>query len=257
MKNCSKCQIEQSEENFYKCKSTKDGLENVCKNCRNEKRKTDEYKNQRSLYDKERYEKNKDKIAEQKIDYYMENKEKISKQKKEYCKNNKEKIKNYRISNKEKFKKYEDKRKVKKLEYYKLYYDKNKDKIMEQKKIYIGKYMLTERYKITKIWRTVLYSTLKRMNTPKSEHTDELLGYSSNELKKHLESLFTPEMSWNNYGEWHVDHIIPVSQFNPDTPVSVVCSLNNLQPLWATTREIENVVYEGNLNKGNKNGKIL
>lgn len=34
-------------------------------------------------------------------------------------------------------------------------------------------------------------------------------------------------------GEWHIDHIQPVSKFDKNTDVSVVNSLKNLQPLWA------------------------
>ena len=56
-------------------------------------------------------------------------------------------------------------------------------------------------------------------------------------------------MTWENHGEWHIDHIRPVSDFHPDTPISEVCALTNLQPLWATEREINGVMYEGNLNK--------
>ena len=33
-----------------------------------------------------------------------------------------------------------------------------------------------------------------------------MLGYSALDLKNHLEFLFTDGMSWNNYGEWHIDH---------------------------------------------------
>jgi hypothetical protein len=40
-------------------------------------------------------------------------------------------------------------------------------------------------------------------------------------------------MSWDNWGEWHIDHIIPVSKFEKETPPSIVNSLSNLQPLWA------------------------
>jgi hypothetical protein len=31
-----------------------------------------------------------------------------------------------------------------------------------------------------------------------------------------------------------------------------VCALSNLQPMWSTTREINGIIYEGNLNKGKK-----
>ena len=58
-------------------------------------------------------------------------------------------------------------------------------------------------------------------------------------------------MSWDNYGEWHIDHIKPLTLFDDNTPIHVVNALSNLQPLWATTREINGVIYEGNLNKLN------
>lgn len=79
-----------------------------------------------------------------------------------------------------------------------------------------------------------------------------MLGYSALDLKNHIISLFTDGMTWDNYGEWHVDHKAPISKFSEDTPMNIVNSLSNLQPLWATTREINGVVYEGNLNKGKK-----
>ena len=49
-------------------------------------------------------------------------------------------------------------------------------------------------------------------------------------------------MNWENYGEWHIDHIIPVSKFSKDTPMDVVNALDNLQPLWGID----------NLKKGNR-----
>jgi hypothetical protein len=57
------------------------------------------------------------------------------------------------------------------------------------------------------------------------------LGYTPDELKTHLESLFTEGMTWGNYGDWHIDHIKPVSRFDKTTPVHIVNSLDNLQPL--------------------------
>jgi len=73
----------------------------------------------------------------------------------------------------------------------------------------------------------------------------KLVGYSATQLKEHLESQFTNGMTWDNYGEWHVDHIRPISDFNFDTsddPEFHECwSLWNLQPLWAK----ENVTKGG------------
>lgn len=66
----------------------------------------------------------------------------------------------------------------------------------------------------------------------------DLVGYDVEELRAHLEVQFQPGMSWDNYGEWHIDHIKPVSQFTyttTDDPEFKECwSLDNLQPLWAT-----------------------
>ena len=60
-----------------------------------------------------------------------------------------------------------------------------------------------------------------------------LLGYSALELKTHIELLFLEGMTWENYGDWHIDHIRMVSTFDKETPISIVNSLDNLRPLWA------------------------
>ncbi len=71
----------------------------------------------------------------------------------------------------------------------------------------------------------------------KSTTWTELVDYSLQDLKEHLESLFLSGMTWENYGEWHIDHVKPISSFDI---VSDSCdafkecwNLKNLQPLWA------------------------
>lgn len=63
-----------------------------------------------------------------------------------------------------------------------------------------------------------------------------LVGYSVGDLKRHLERQFRDGMSWDNYGDWHVDHILPSSSFaftTPDDPGFRACwALSNLRPLW-------------------------
>jgi hypothetical protein len=86
----------------------------------------------------------------------------------------------------------------------------------------------------------------------KTDSTINELGYSAEDLKIHVEELFLSGMSWSNYGEWHIDHTKSVSLFKKETPPSIVNALSNLKPMWATTREIGGIFYEGNLNKGNK-----
>lgn len=64
-----------------------------------------------------------------------------------------------------------------------------------------------------------------------------LVGYSMDELIAHLEKQFLPGMTWENYGEWHVDHIVPKSAFNYEAPEHIdfqrCWALANLRPLWA------------------------
>lgn len=99
------------------------------------------------------------------------------------------------------------------------------------------------------LWRSILKMSLWRMKSKKFGKTIDLLGYSSEEFKIHIEQQFTIGMSWDNHGEWHVDHIIDVSNFPIDTHPSIVNNLSNLRPLWSTTRIIDGVTYEGNLNR--------
>jgi hypothetical protein len=90
------------------------------------------------------------------------------------------------------------------------------------------------------------------LGTKKDDHTIDILGYSAIQLKEHIEKQFTKGMTWENHGEWHIDHIISVIDFPPNTPVKIVCALTNLRPMWSTTREIDGITYEGNLNKGSR-----
>lgn len=66
---------------------------------------------------------------------------------------------------------------------------------------------------------------------------ESLVGYTLKDLTEHLEKLFTGDMSWGNYGEWHIDHKIPDSVFNytksGHEDFKRCWALKNLQPLWA------------------------
>ena len=126
----------------------------------------------------------------------------------------------------------------------KQWFEKNKNRINEVKR-YNRKYKTPH----VEAWRRLLYRLLYQFDKPKEFSTHQLLGYSALELKNHISNLFTEGMSWNNHGEWHIDHIKPVSDFNENTHPSVVNALSNLRPIWATTREINGVIYEGNLNR--------
>lgn len=68
----------------------------------------------------------------------------------------------------------------------------------------------------------------------KEKHSKKL-GCSSEQLKRHLESKFESGMTWENYGEWHIDHSYPLSKAYEEgqESFSKACHYTNLQPLWA------------------------
>ena len=69
----------------------------------------------------------------------------------------------------------------------------------------------------------------------KVARTLELLGCTLEDLQKHLESQFKDGMTWENYGEWHIDHIKPCASFDLTDPAQqrLCAHYTNLQPLWA------------------------
>lgn len=60
------------------------------------------------------------------------------------------------------------------------------------------------------------------------------LGCSIEEFRLYIASKFTTGMSWDNYGEWHLDHIKPLSSFDltQRTEILKACHYTNIQPLW-------------------------
>lgn len=61
------------------------------------------------------------------------------------------------------------------------------------------------------------------------------LGCSLDNLIIYLEQQFKSGITWENHGEWHIDHIVPLSKFDLTNRNDVLkaCHYTNLQPLWA------------------------
>jgi hypothetical protein len=61
------------------------------------------------------------------------------------------------------------------------------------------------------------------------------LGCTIDELWNHLEKQFKPGMTKQNYGEWHVDHVLPCVSFDlsKEENQKKCFHYTNLQPLWA------------------------
>lgn len=190
---------------------------------------------------------NPEKKKEQTINWYLENPEYNKKWLEQNPEYNKERYANNINSEKQRKKDWAADNVEKIKEYTKKYVNPNPEKRRENKRKW--NQLHHKKYPHIKSWRSVLSNCLRRMGKNKSGNTIDLLGYSAIELKKHIASLFTDGMSWDNYGEWHIDHIKMVCEFDKNTPMNVVNALSNLRPLWSTTRKINGVVYEGNLNR--------
>lgn len=63
----------------------------------------------------------------------------------------------------------------------------------------------------------------------------ELIGCTVEQLRIHLEDQFLPGMSWENYGEWEVDHRRPCGSFDlrEEAQQRECFHYSNLQPMWA------------------------
>ncbi len=156
---------------------------------------------------------------------------------------------NYRESNVDKYKKQQKKYRESNFEKEKLRVKnwclKNKKRRSEYSTQYEKIRKETDpKFKILRNSRTRLYNFLFKNHLTKPKKTIQLLGCEMDVLKNHLESLFTENMSWNNYGKtgWHIDHIIPLSSANSEEEIIKLCHYTNLQPLWS----------EDNLKKSNR-----
>jgi len=79
-----------------------------------------------------------------------------------------------------------------------------------------------------------LREVLKKHMAKKSRSTFKLLGCSIADFMRHLETRFQEGMTWENYGEWQIDHVKPCASFDlTDPKQQEICfHFSNLQPLW-------------------------
>jgi hypothetical protein len=131
--------------------------------------------------------------------------------------------------------------------YHQKWREKNIDKHRDYKRKYEKHRKDTDPlYKLISNFRTAIYQVLKESNVEKNGHYFDILKYSPEELISHLENQFKDGMTWDNYGEWHVDHIKAISLYNikeiGDEEFMKCWSLSNLQPMWG----------EENIRKSNK-----
>ena len=186
-----------------------EAIKNSLEYCKNNKEKV-------KIYLKAYNEENKEALKEKKKQYHASNKEIINKGRKKFREDNKEKIKKQR----------------------KQYSKNNKEKIRETNLKYYKKLRKNPIYRANRSISRGIYRSLLSMKLSKNRrHWEDLVSYTFQDLKEHLEGLFQPGMTWANYGTWHIDHKTPKSFFKfkstNDTEFKYCWSLDNLQPLWA------------------------
>jgi len=99
-------------------------------------------------------------------------------------------------------------------------------------------------YKLTLLSRSRVKAALKGRGA-KSRKTVQLIGCSIDHLRQHLEAQFTEGMTWDNHGEWHIDHIKPCAAFDLTCERQQLECFNytNLQPLWASDNLTKGASY--------------
>ena len=166
--------------------------------------------------------------------YNQENVEKNSQVKKKWRQLNpnnvKEKDKKWKKNNFHKIKKYRQD---------------NSDKI----KIYNRQYQKNRRnsdplYKFICNIRKRLSAYFRVISVNKNTRTKDMLGLDLACFKSYIESKFQEGMTWENYGQWHVDHIKPLSLATTEQEVMELNHYTNLQPLWAVENLKKSNKYE-------------
>lgn len=201
-KQCTKCKTVRPLDDFHRLKNSSDGRRSQCKLCR-----IPESKSYREA--------NPEKIKKYKHLWHKANYLRTKESVRVWQQENPEKVKVYKArwakANPEKVHLYQKRMRVKKLS-------------TPQGKLHNNVSCLLWYYlRGNKNWR----------------HWEDLVGYTVDQLKCHLEKKFLVGMSWENYGKvWEIDHKIPVSAFNFETPDDLdfrrCWALKNLQPLWKT-----------------------
>lgn len=132
--------------------------------------------------------------------------------------------------------------KIRKREVHVAWYAENKEKKLS----YMSKYnkhvavpRKKEKYKqdhvfaLEQLSRARLSKAMQRFGYAKNGKTQEFIGCSYEDLVTHLESQFTDGMNWENRGEWHIDHIMPIATAKTEADLLALFHFTNLRPLWA------------------------
>lgn len=117
----------------------------------------------------------------------------------------------------------------------------NREKRQEKWKV---RYYTDPVFRAKEMIKSRLRRSLKLNYKDKPGSFNDAFGCDLNTFRVFIEGKFTEGMTWENHGEWHLDHIIPLSSFDL-SDIDEFQKANhylNFQPLWA----------KDNLEKSNK-----
>ena len=116
---------------------------------------------------------------------------------------------------------------------------------------YLADYMRTQRienpqYLIRDRLQSRLNYVLQNAGNKKSDHLENYLGCTCEELASWIESQFSAEMNWNNKGTWNVDHVRPCASFDltDDAQAKVCFNWRNMKPLGEFENKSKKDSYE-------------
>ncbi len=92
--------------------------------------------------------------------------------------------------------------------------------------------------------RNTTRRAFSKKHCPKNSKSARLIGCTWDVLESQFKSLFTKGMSFDNLGEWEIDHIIPIALASNENHVKVLCHHHNLQPLWKddNAKKADNII---------------
>ena len=188
---------------------------------------------------------NPEKAKEKSRKYYLEHKEKYREHGRKWKKENPEKV---NAESRRRYAANPEKHRDVAKKYHATHRDKSRARAREWKarnrdklRAYRQSYYATHPESI--ILRSAATWLIEHSPFRKSSSSREYVGCSSGFLRNHLESLFKPGMSWQNWGTaWEVDHIVPLSWFPFDKDLDllfVASHWTNLQPMWKVANRIK------------------
>lgn len=213
MKYCPKCKTDKDKTEFGKAKKRADGLRGWCKKCTNAATAEWQKNNPEKMkVRKERFYQNHEGYGKE---YYENNKAQIKTRAKEHY-----------VANRDGH-----------LEKNREWAQQNKEKMLKMKRNYNRRLRSTAKGNLNSTISKRMRESLRK-GTKAGRHWETLVDFTVDQLKGHLEKLFKPGMTWENYGTaWHIDHKTPLAVFNFEKPEDIdfkICwSLKNLQPLEA------------------------